>query len=121
MYGPVVLNTFQTNDLVAPGMPVFTNLEQVSNSVVRATLAMPVMDSDGGNLTGLTKLTVATMAMAGVDNPFEALSMAEIVAMAGVTKIVVTISPADAGTEKSVDVPVTNLGGFQAFAAACSD
>jgi len=41
--------------------------------------------------------------------------------MAGIQKIDVALTPADAGQQKTVDVTVMNLGGTQAFAAACSD
>lgn len=122
MYGPVATNAFQTQDLVAPGMPIFTNIEQTSNTVVKVGVALPSMDADGGNLSGLTKLTVATIAMADpATNPFAGKSMVEILALAGVSKVNVTVTASDAGQEKSIDVPVINLGGFQAFAAACSD
>ena len=120
-YGPVSLSNVTTSDLVAPGMPVFVALNQTGNSIIKATVAIPVMDSDGSNLTGLTKLTIVTAVMTGGVNPFESKGMAEILAMSGVQKVDVTLVPADAGQEKTVDVAVMNLGGVQAFAAACAD
>ena len=121
VYGPVSTFTLLTTDVVAPGMPVFVSGVQVDNLNVSLVLAMPVMDANGANLTGLAKLTVATAVMTGGVNPFTGLSMTQIVALPGVTKVNVTLTPDDAGQQKTVVLPVVNLGGQQAFAAACSD
>lgn len=120
-YGPVSVANVTTSDLIAPGMPTFVTLKQNDNKIIRATVAIPTMDANGDNLSGLTKLTVATAIMTGGTNPFTGKSMTEILATAGVQKVDVTIVPADAGQQKVVDVTVMNLGGTQAFAAACSD
>ena len=120
MYGPVALGYLQTTDLIAPGMPVFVAAAQIDNATIRLTIAIPTMDANGANLSGLKLLTIATMPMSGGNNPFEGKSMTEILAM-GTAKFDVTLTPEDAGLQKTVDVPVVNLGGVQAFAAACSD
>ncbi|HPP22088.1 MAG TPA: hypothetical protein PK235_14810 [Phycisphaerae bacterium] len=76
---------------------------------------------DCPGLSGLKKLTVVTIAMSGGNNPFQGLSMPEALALAGVLNIDVTLSEGDAGQQKVIDIPVVNLGGAQAFAAACAD
>ena len=120
-YGPVTLSSLATTDIVAPGAPVFVSGTQIDNTIIRLRISTPTMDSNGGSLTGLTKLTVVSAVMTGGVNPFTAKSMTEILAMAGIQKIDVALTPADAGQQKTVDVTVMNLGGTQAFAAACSD
>lgn len=120
-YGPVSTFTLMTADMVSPGMPVFVSGSQVDNSNISLVLAMPTMDSNGTNLTGLAKVTVVTAVMVGGVNPFTNLSMTELLALPSVTKVHVTLTPDDAGLQKTVLVPVVNLGGQQAFAAACSD
>jgi len=120
-YGLVSTASLQTSDMVAPGLPIFIALNQESNQIIKATIAMPTTDANGDNLTGLTKLTVATLAQVGGDNPFDGLSMAEILALQGVQVQNITLKDEDAGTEKQVDMPIVNLGGMQAFAAACAD
>lgn len=120
-YGPVATSSLLTTDLIAPGMPVFVSATQTNNTTIRLVIALPTMDANGANLTGLTKLSVASAVMTGGTNPFESKSMTEILAMTGVTKTHVTVTPTEAGQQKTVDVPVANLGGMQAFAAACSD
>lgn len=120
-YGPVMITDIVTTDLVAPGAPIFISIQQISNVIVRVICSIPTMDADGNNLTGLKKLTVVTAPMAGGFNPFSGLGMSEILVVPAVVKIDVTLTESDAGTQKSVDMPVVNLGGAQALAAACSD
>jgi hypothetical protein len=120
-YGPLNFLTITTADLVAPGMPVFVDANQVDNSLISLKLAMPVMDVDGGSLSGLVKLTVVSLPAAGGSNPFEGKTMVECLALPGVQKVDVALTVSDAGLEKSVSVAIMNLGGMQAFAAACSD
>jgi len=120
-YGLVALDELQTVDLVAPGLPAFSSISQQSNTVVKCTITLPTLDADGNNLSGLTTLTVATLPKTGPDSPFEGLSMDQILALTGVVKVDVPVTPADAGVQKEVDLPVVNLGGFQSFAAACAD
>jgi len=110
-YGPVTISEFATSDVVAPGAPTFVLVEQ----------AVPTTDATGGPLTGLTTLTVATATMSEGINPFEGLSMSEILALPGAASVDVELTEADAGTQKVVTLPVVNLGGFQALAAACKD
>jgi len=120
-YGPVTVSEFATTDVVAPGAPIFVLVEQLDNDTMRATLSIPTTDATGGPLTGLTKLTVTTATMSAGANPFDGLSMSEILALPGAASVDVDLTEADAGTQKEVVLPVVNLGGFQALAAACSD
>ena len=121
MYGPVTISEFATTDVVAPGAPTFVLVEQIDNQNIEATIAIPTTDATGGPLTGLTYLTVATATMSEGVNPFEGLSMPEILALPGAASIDIELTEADAGTQKVVTLPVVNLGGFQALAAACKD
>ena len=119
-YGTVSYGTVTTSDIVAPGAPTFISIQQISNQTVSVVLAIPAIDSDGSNLTGLTKITIVTVAMSG-EHPFEGKSMSEVLAVPGVVSIDVSLQESDAGTQKTVEMPVVNLGGQQAFAAACAD
>ena len=120
-YGPVSYSEFATSDIVAPGAPTFIAVSQTNNLTIKATVAIPTQDATGGPLTGLSELTVATMPMSGGQNPFIGLSMDEILALPGISIVTVALVEAEAGTQVEVILPVVNLGGFQAIAAACSD
>ena len=120
-YGPVAVFNLTTTDMVAPGMPTFVSGIQVDNTIVRLVLALPTMDAPGSNLTGLTALTVVTAPMVGGVDPFANKSMTDILAMPNASKVSVTVGPEEAGQQKTVDMPVVNLGGQQAFCAACAD
>ena len=120
-YSAVALFDAQTSDIVSPAAPVWVSVSQTNNKTVSATILLPLGDADGSELTGLAKLTVATAAKVDGVNPFEGKSMDEILADLSVTFVDVTVSPTDAGTQISTDLPIVNLGGFQAFAAAVSD
>jgi len=120
-YGLVALAEVQTTDLVSPGLPAFSALNQVSNTVVNCTVTLPTLDANGDNLSGLTKLTVVTLPKTGATSPFEGLSMNQCIVLSGAVKVDVVVTMSDAGVQKSVDIPVVNLGGFQSFAAACAD
>ncbi len=120
-YGPTVIAELVTTDMVAPSMPTFVLIEQTDNVTMRAVCSIPTSDVGGGALTGITKLTVATAPMSGGVNPFDGLSMEEILALPEAASVDVALVEADAGTQKEVTLPVVNLGGYQAFAAACSD
>lgn len=71
--------------------------------------------------SGLTKLTVTSLPMTDGVNPFEAMSMMEILALDGVQTVDIPLTPDNAGTQKEITMVVMNLGGTQAFAAACAD
>jgi hypothetical protein len=75
-------------------------------------------------MTGLTKLAVATATSLGEVNPFEGLSMEDILAIGPeAPSVVVDLNSVDnpPGSEITVSLPVTSLGAAQVFAAACSD
>ena len=120
-YGPMSINSLATADMVSPGMPIFIAANQIDNNIITLTIALPTMDADGSNLSGLAKLIIVSLPMTGGVNPFENMGMNEALALPGVQQIVVAVDVAEAGTEKQVNVPVMNLGGTQAFGAACGD
>lgn len=120
-YSAVAVTDGQSIDEVAPGAPGFLSVNQIDNHSWEATVQLPNRDADDSDLTGLTKLTVATLPMTGGENPFTGLSMPEILALPGVNSQDVALTPDDAGQTKTVTMPLVNLGGFQAFAAAVSD
>jgi len=120
-YGLATISEFATTDVVAPGAPTFVLMEQIDNDTMRATVSIPTTDATGGPLTGLARLTVATATMSAGANPFDGLSMPEILAFAGAASVDVELTEADAGTQKEVILPIVNLGGFHALAAACND
>jgi len=121
MYGPVSVAEQQAIDTVAPAAPAFVGINQQGDEAWAIDIQLPTLDSDQTPLTGLTKLTVVTLTMVEGSNPFVGLSMDEIKGLPGVVVQDVTLTPEDAGTVKTVNLPVLNLGGFQAFAAACAD
>lgn len=120
-YGPVSLGELITADVVAPGMPGFLSVKQSGNNTIKLLITIPSADSDNSPLTGLAKLTVVTAMMLDGINPFVSLSMPEILALSGIALQDVTLSPDSAGTQVEVEMPIVNLGGTQAFAAACCD
>lgn len=107
-------------DEVAPGAPTFVSVQQTGNKQWAASVQLPLVDADGSELTGLSKLTVASTVMVNGENPFIGKSMDEIIA-SGAQVQHVDLTPGDAGTIKDVTIPLVNLGGFQAFAAAVTD
>ena len=72
-------------------------------------------------MTGLTKLVVLSLPKVDATNPFDGVATIDALVLPGVFTVEVTVTPTDAGTTKTVDVPVLNLGGVQAFACACND
>lgn len=121
MWSAVALTSVVTTDVMAPGAPSFAGVRQISNSQIEATVNLPTLDSDGSELSGLSKLVVATAPFVEGINPFEGLSMPEILALPGVVTAEVVLTDEDAGQQKPVVLPITNLGGNQAVAAACND
>ena len=107
-------------DVTAPSAPVFAfPLRQDGNTKWVPEIILPLVDSDGSELTGLTSLTVATMLGEDV-SPFAGLGPSEISAIA--TKVeVVPLTPADAGTTKVVPMLVLGFGKRQYMAAWVSD
>lgn len=119
-YGPVSKSTLTAVDLVAPGLAPISSAVQFDNKIIKVTAAIPVMDANGDNLSGLSKLTVAVALMIGGVDPFLNKTMTEILALPGVKKIDVAITTEDAGKEKTVDVPLQGFG-VHSIVAACSD
>ena len=104
----------QIVDMVRPAKPVFKSITQVDNQTVRLVVTLPSTDAGGANLTGLTSLAVAT------GDGMDGLTMEEILALGGFNQEI-PLTMGDAGTDKTVDVPVLTLGVEQKFAAACAD
>lgn len=125
-FGPVAFATAQSVDEVAPGSPIFTSVFQLpgQDDVYTCTLNLPLTDSDGTPLTGLTQLAVFTTVKEGDTNPYEGLSMEQIIALNnGQNGVIVTLDPLVnvPGSEIVVELPIVLLGSTQQFAAACSD
>ena len=120
-FSAVTVTEGQSVDAVAPGAPAFVRVDQLDNRTWELGIQLPLTDSDGSELTGLTKLVVGTATMAKGENPFTGLSIEEIVSLPGVVTREMALSPSNAGDTVSVQTPLLNLGGFQAFAAAVSD
>ena len=120
-YGPIAIANVRTSNLGSPGMPIIVEIHQVNNDIIQATIAIPSMDSDGGNLSQLSKLTVATTVVKDRIMPFKDKNMIEILAQPSVQKVDVPLTLMDAGQEKIVSIPVVELGAVQTFAAACTN
>jgi len=120
-YGPVSGTTVATFDLIAPGMPVILSAIQVNNRIIRTIIVMPVMDANGDNLSGLTKLTIASIVIVAGVNPFEGKTMTEILAIPGIQKVDIALTMDDAGQQKTADILIQSIGSTQAIAAACAD
>ena len=120
-YGPTSGTTVTTFDLVAPGMPVILSATQVDNRIIRTVIVMPVMDANGDNLSGLTKLTIASIVIVGGINPFSGKTMVEILAITGIQKVDIVLTMDDAGQQKTADILIQSLGSSQAISAACAD
>jgi hypothetical protein len=120
-YSAVATADLQSVDAVSPGAPAFLSVIQADNANWAVSIQLPLQDADGSALTGLTRLSVSSLPMMDGVNPFLGLSMEECMALPGVVTQDVPLTVGDAGTTKDLVVPVMNLGGFQAFAAAVSD
>ena len=120
-FGPVALSDVQVADVVAPNVPQFLAIAQLSNKEIKCTVILPSNDSNGDALSGLVKLTIATSAMLDGVNPFEGMTMDQILAMTSTQVVETTVTPDQAGTQIDVVLPVVVVGSFQAFAAACGD
>ena len=120
-YSAVAVTDAQMIDSVAPGAPSFLHLDQISNTQIEVEVQLPLQDANGEALSGLKLLVIATTPMTAGENPFSGRSMDEILAMAGVSSFEAQLTTSDAGSSKRMTLPVLNLGGFQAFAAAVAD
>jgi hypothetical protein len=120
-FSSVALYDVQTVDSVAPGVPTITSVIQSSNKTIQVAVTLPILDADGSELSGMTRLVVATAIEVDGLSPFASLSMQDILALPGVVSVEVAVSAADAGAQKLVELPVLNLGGYQEIAAAVSD
>jgi hypothetical protein len=125
-FGPVTFATAQSVDEVAPGSPAFNSVTQPPGQDEKYTcsLTLPTTDSDGTPLTGLTKLAVFTTIKEGDVNPYEGLSMDQIIALNNEQNgVIMTLDPAvnTPGSVVEVELPIILLGSTQQFAAACSD
>jgi len=125
-FGPVTFATAQSVDEVAPGAPAFNSVVQPEGQDENYTcsLTLPVTDSDGTPLTGLTRLAVFTTIKEGDVNPYEGLSMDQIIALNnGQNGVIVELDPEvnTPGSTIDVTLPIILLGSTQQFAAACSD
>lgn len=123
-YGPMTTTTFVLQDMERPAAPVFQEITQVDNSLVRATIALPTTDSTGNLLSGITKITVAALPIIDGVLPFDGLTtMDEVLALLDAKTVLpvhVVLTQADAGQVKDVDFPVSDLGPIE-FAAAVRD
>ena len=120
-YGPTTGSSLVIADVVAPGAPQWVSEVQKNDVLVTVEILIPATDSDGSPMTGLTKLTVATIAIVDVD-PFIELSMEAALALPGVQFVDYPLTPAEAGATVKLDVPVVApFGTAQSFIAACSD
>ena len=122
-YSAVALGTNQSVDAVSPSAPTIVSITQTNNTNWDFVATLPTTDDPGPGtpLSGMTRLTVASLAMADGVNPFEGLSMDQILAMNSPDVRHVSVTPEMAGLNVTVNVPVLNLGGFQAFACAVTD
>jgi len=125
-FGPVAFATAQSVDEVAPGVPAFNSVGQPTGQDENylCTLTLPLTDADGTALTGLTQLAVFTTVKEGDVNPYEGLSMEQIIALNNNQNgVIVALDPEInvPGSEIEVVLPIILLGSTQQFAAACSD
>lgn len=121
-YGPTSVSSLATSDNVAPGAPTFLVIVQEDNDSIQCTVNLPAVDSNGEPLSGLRVLTVATIASDPTGtNPFEGLSMDQILALPTVRSVNEDLEPTDAGGTAEVELPIVNLGGTQWIVAACAD
>lgn len=119
-FGPVNLGSFATTDIVAPGMPIVNSYSQVGNSTMLFNITLPLADSDGTQLTGLSGLTLAIAPMDGDFHPFESLNMEQILSLNPVN-VQLTVTPDMAGSVVELEIPIPNLGAFHGYAVACND
>lgn len=112
--GPITRGALETADIVAPGACA-VSAYQTDNQIGSADITFPTVDSDGSPLTGLSRLTLVT---APAELP---LTHDEILAAPGANVQTVAISPADAGTSRTLQFPLFGVGSPVHYAAWCSD
>jgi len=100
----------------APGPPMPVMITRKSGGVFGITWALPSKDSDGTELTGLTKITeVAVFQIDGVD-PTVGMGPDEILAHAAsdtrCAVVVAPITPAHAGANVEVDIKPVRIGPY---------
>lgn len=112
--GPISRGTLETIDIVAPA-GVAVSAFQVDNQLGAADMVLPTVDSDGSPLTGLSRLTLVT-------SPLELpLTHDEILAAPGANVQTVAITPADAGSNRSLQFPLYGIGAPVFYACWASD
>ena len=115
--GPIATFVVGTADVSAPGSPIFGSFRQTSNVAGEVDVQLPSVDADGTPITGLKHLTVA--AVLGSD-PLAGMTPDEILA-SGAAAQAVALTDADAGTVKTLAVPILSAGATQTFYAWCDD
>ena len=121
-FSVVALADVQSADVVSPGAPSIISVVQVDNRKMQVVIGLPLKDSDGSDLTGMTKLVVATAPqVAGGANAYEGMGMQEILTLPSSVAANISLTPDDAGSQKTVEIPIVNLGGYQSIAAAVTD
>lgn len=120
-FGPVARAVASASDVVAPGLCKITGITQAGKNEFAVSVELPTLDADDTELSGLTGLTIAIVDIVDGNDPSLGLGMTDILALPGVKFVDVALTPADAGTFKTVQVPIVDLHGDQSITAACKD
>ena len=103
-------------DGTAPAAPILNGLRQTSNLRAVASVTLPTRDNDGSELTGLVRLVVAyAPTVAGV-NPFDGMTMDQIIG-AGFQISSLGVTPDQAGQTVDVEILFPSNGAYIAVAA----
>lgn len=107
-------------DVSAPGTPVWV-LDPVQDPVtgkIKGRLLLPSTDANGAPLSGLATLAIAY----NLNNGFDpAATMEDILADTNNSRLLIPVTPAQAGTEVDFEVDPLGTSGDQIFTAACAD
>lgn len=122
-YGPLALSTLTPQDIVPPGSPSLTVIQE-SNTKIRVDVELPTQDSDGTSLSGLYMLSIGLrLRNSDGTNPFSGSTGEQIAAIAanGGSHKFVDLAPEDAGTTKSLLFDIIELEKEHVFAASVDD
>lgn len=101
------VSTFTSGDVEAPAAPIITGILQFDNTHVEVSYDLPSGDVDGGALSGLAQVTVVggDRPNDGLDGAFDGFNSEQVLTEPDFDKVVVPLTPADAGTSRKTIVP----------------
>ena len=121
-FGPINVISLDAVDMVSPGAPGLS-ASQVNNLIIKASVTIPTVDSDGNSISGIQKVIVG-MVVGDAVNVFDGISGEDISRIAdanGGQSRSVDLVDVDVGKTFDVDFSVISLGKRHYIAASVTD